>query len=73
VIGALTVHDADTLNRLRQAIDSGVPESWQTATDDARCLHRLLGALLKETERNLRLWRKVMGLRSPGTYGRISL
>ena len=59
-ISALTVWDASALNRLCMEIEA-IP-TVELRSDDlaaAANAHRLLGALLHETERNLRLFRAI--------------
>src|ERR1700758_2455677 len=71
---ALIRNDTEQLHRLLQSVDflgsvTPLPQGEELA--EALSLHRLLGALLVKTQRNLRLLRRAAGLRTPQSYGSI--
>jgi hypothetical protein len=71
-IDALVGNDIEALHRLLRSLgspDSLTPLPQGTELAEALSLHRRLGALLKETQRNLRLLRRTAGMRTPQSYG----
>jgi len=75
VIAALTVLDADALARLQPEIDTLAAIGISSDEDllPAALAHRLLGRLLEETERNLRMFRvtsNCVGQMDPGIHGK---
>lgn len=74
-IAALTVLDADALDRIKPEIEALTAAQLSTGDDlvTAMLAHRLLGRLLQETERNLRLFRItsswVEQVAGAGSYG----
>jgi hypothetical protein len=73
-IDALVSNDTEQLHRLLQSLDSSASVTPLPQDEDlaeALSLHRLLGALLMKTQRNLRLLRRAAGVRTPRSYGSI--
>ncbi|MBB6147246.1 response regulator RpfG family c-di-GMP phosphodiesterase [Silvibacterium bohemicum] len=64
VIDALTQSDAERLQQLSLSIVDGTSLSTGSALAEVQSLHRLLGALLQESRRNLRVWRRASGMHS---------
>ena len=71
VIDALTQRDAERLQHLSLSIEvTSLPTGSVSA--EVRYLHRLLGALLQESQRNLRVWQRAAGRHSRESYCRQS-
>jgi hypothetical protein len=68
-IEALVSNDLAELERLVRSLDHLEPLPQGPELAEALCLHRLLGALLQETRRNLRLLRRAAGRRTHQAYG----
>jgi hypothetical protein len=68
-LDALVRSDAEELQALLRSIGGMKPASGAAELAEARSLHRVLGALLKETQRTLRLWRRAVGTGSREPYG----
>jgi hypothetical protein len=69
VIDGLVRGDAEELHRLLQSLTCLALMPMAAEFGEAQPLHRLLGALLQETQRNLRLLRRVADLRTRQSYG----
>ena len=71
-IDALTRVDVAELELCLRSTASMISAPQGEELAEARSLHRLLGALLRETQRNLRLVRRAANVRGAGSYGATS-